>query len=102
MLATYRRGISNTGPNMTTPYERTGELVRAGELLEHLRSADSSEVSAEIRYMADRILRHYPSNMEIGYLADASQRWETILPLLDPEAVPPDIRKSYRRSLVSG
>jgi hypothetical protein len=82
---------------MTTPYERTRELVPAGELLEHLRTADSSEESANLRDEANRILRHYPSNMEIGYLSDASQRWETMLPLLNPEAVPPEIRKVYRR-----
>jgi hypothetical protein len=81
---------------MTTAYERTRALVFAGELLESLRTADSAEVSASFRDQANQILRHYPSNMEIGWIADASQRWETMMPLLDSKAVPLEIRKGYR------
>ena len=82
---------------MTTAYERTRALVFAGELLESLRTADLSEVSASLRDQANQILQHYPSAMEIGWIADASKRWETVLPLLAPNAVPAETRKGYRR-----
>lgn len=82
---------------MTTAYERTRALVFAGELLESLSAAGSAEVSVGLRDQATQILRHYPSNMEIGWIADASQHWETMMPLLDPTAVPTEIRKGYRR-----
>lgn len=88
---------SPQGIYMTTAHERTRALIFAGELLEALRTADSSAVSATLREQACHILRHYPSNMEIGWLADASTRWDTTMPLLDPEAVPKEIRKGYRR-----
>lgn len=82
---------------MTTGYERTRALIFAGELLERLRTDDSGAVSAEIRNEAHHILRHYPSVMEIGWLADASRRWDSTMPLLDPDAVPNELRKGYRR-----
>lgn len=82
---------------MTTAYERTRALVFAGELLENLRSDNSGTISSTLREQANNILRHYPSNTEIGWLADASRHWDTTMPLLDPKAVPPEIRKGYRR-----
>lgn len=82
---------------MTTGYERTRALIYAGELLEALRADSSGVVPAAVREQANHILRHYPSNMEIGWIADASRRWETMMSLLDPDAVPPEIRKGYRR-----
>jgi hypothetical protein len=82
---------------MTTPHERTRALVLAGEFLEGLLLADSADVSSSLREQAHRILRHYPSNMEIGWLADANQHSESTMRLLDPEAVPREMRKGYRR-----
>lgn len=81
---------------MTTPYERTRALVYAGNFLENLLIADPSEISPALRERARRILRHYPSNMEIGWMADASQDAHWTMQLLDPEGVPPEIRKGYR------
>jgi hypothetical protein len=82
---------------MTTPFERTRALVYAGEFLESLLLAESGDISAVLRNEAHRILRHYPSNMEIGWMADASQHTGATMQQLDPEAVPLEIRKGYRR-----
>lgn len=82
---------------MTTGYERTRASVGAGEFLEALRANSSGVVPLAIREQAGHILRHYPSNTEIGWIADASRHWQTVMPLLDPDAVPPEIRRGYRR-----
>jgi len=82
---------------MTTAYERTRALIFAGELLEAIRRDNAGTVPDSIREEAEHILRHYPSNMEIGWLSDAIQQSNTSMPLLDPNAVPKEIRKGYRR-----
>lgn len=82
---------------MTTPQERARALILAGEFLESLLVADSADVAPTLREQARHILRHYPSNMEIGWLADDNRHSGSIMPLLDPEAVPHEIRKGYRR-----
>lgn len=82
---------------MTTAFERTRALLLAGELLERLRASDPGVIPAAICNEVNGLLRHYPSAMEIGWLADASLRWGTTMLLLDPEAVPKEIRKGYRR-----
>jgi hypothetical protein len=69
----------------------------AGEFLERLLTVDTDEVSPALREEARRLLRHYPSNMELGWIADAGRHAESMMQLLDPEAVPPEIRKGYRR-----
>lgn len=81
---------------MTTPYERTRALVAAGEFLEALLNASPGTVSDSLREEARRILRHYPSNMEIGWMAEPSEHVD-LVQLLDPTAVPPVIRNGYRR-----
>lgn len=81
---------------MTTPHERTSALVAAGEFLEKLLTAGPDDVPATLREEARSILRHYPSNMEIGWMAESRQHVESIQ-LLDPTAVPPAMRKGYRR-----
>lgn len=82
---------------MTTPFERTRALVYAGEFLEALRAAEPGEISPALREQAHRILRHYPSNMEIGWMADSNEHTESTMRLLDPEGVPREIRKGYRQ-----
>lgn len=82
---------------MTTPFERTRALIYAGEFLEVLRAAGLDKVPAEVRERADHILRHYPSNMEIGWMAHACQNAASCMPVLDPSAVSPELRKGYRR-----
>jgi hypothetical protein len=78
---------------MTTPFERTKSLVWAGDFLEEIRK--STTAPSDIKEMANRILRHYPSSMEIGSMAENFKN--SIADYLDPEAVPDDIRKGYRR-----
>jgi hypothetical protein len=52
---------------VTTPIERTRNLVQAGALLKEIR-ADKSLPSL-LRNEADRLLRHYPTAAEIQMLA---------------------------------
>lgn len=52
---------------MTTPNERMRNLVQAGALLKELRADESSP--AELRNEADRLLRHYPTLVELQMLA---------------------------------
>ena len=52
---------------MTTPSERTRNLVQAGAFLKEIR-ADGS-LSANLRNEADRLLRHYPTVAELQMLA---------------------------------
>lgn len=82
---------------MTTPFERTRALVYAGEFLEELRAAGTDKMPAELRERADHLLRHYPSTMEIDWMSHAIQNSGSCMPLLDPAAVPPELRKGYRR-----
>lgn len=53
---------------MTTPIERTRNLVQAGAFLKEIR-ADGS-LPEQLRNEADRLLRHYPTAAELQMLAD--------------------------------
>ena len=53
---------------MTTPIERTRNLVQAGALLKEIRADES--LPAPLRNEADRLLRHYPTWDEIQMLAE--------------------------------
>lgn len=81
---------------MTTPFERTRALVQAGDFLEELRRAPAGAVSDELRRQVEVILRHYPSNMEIGWMAEA-RLVSDLEQHLDPAGVPREIRGGYRR-----
>ena len=61
-------GSSYQGNAMTTPTERTRNLVQAGALLKEIR-ADGS-LPALLRNEADRLLRHYPTMVDIQMLAE--------------------------------
>jgi hypothetical protein len=52
---------------MTTPTERTRNLVQAGALLKEMRADES--LPALLRGEADRLLRHYPTVAELRMLA---------------------------------
>ena len=52
---------------MTTPTERTRNLVQAGAFLKELR-ADGS-LPAQLRNEANRLLRHYPTVSDLQMLA---------------------------------
>lgn len=81
---------------MTTPHERTRALVAAGEFLETLLAAGPGEVPAILREEARHILRHYPSNREIAWMAESCQHFDP-MQLLDSTAVPTELRKGFRR-----
>lgn len=53
---------------MTTPDERTRNLLQAGAFLKELRLNET--VSEEIRNEAHRLLRHYPTVFEVMQLAE--------------------------------
>lgn len=57
---------------MTTPTERTRNLIQAGAFLKELR-ADKS-LPEQLRDEADRLLRHYPTVSEFKLLASSSSR----------------------------
>ena len=52
---------------MTTPSERTRNLVQAGALLKEIRADES--LPEELRKEANRLLRHYPTVAELQMLA---------------------------------
>lgn len=83
---------------MTTPFERTNALVAAGELLESLRTAESGAVSANIREQTRHILRHYPSNSEIGWLTPAGAAktlWLCLIRMPSPPRCAKDTAGNY-------
>lgn len=53
---------------MTTPAERTRNLVQAGAFLKEIRANES--LPALLRSEADRLLRHYPTIAELQMLAE--------------------------------
>lgn len=53
---------------MTTPDERTRNLLQAGAFLKELR--EDKAVPEEIRQEAHRLLRHYPTVFEVRALAE--------------------------------
>jgi hypothetical protein len=52
---------------MTTPIERTRNILQAGALLKEIRADES--LPANLRSEADRLLRHYPTVIELQMLA---------------------------------
>ena len=52
---------------MTTPIERTRNLVQAGAFLKELRADES--LPAQLRNEANRLLRHFPTVAELHMLA---------------------------------
>jgi len=65
---------------MTTPAERTRNLVQAGALLKEIRADES--LPALLRNEADRLLRHYPTTAELKELAESCSMLTTDL---DPD-----------------
>jgi hypothetical protein len=52
---------------MTTPYERTRNLIQAGAFLKALEEME--ELPADVRYQATRLSRHYPTVGDIRHIA---------------------------------
>jgi len=65
---------------MTTPTERTRNLVQAGAFLKEIR-ADAS-LPALLRNEADRLLRHYPT---IAELREVAASCSMLTPAFDPD-----------------
>jgi hypothetical protein len=63
---------------MTTPYERMRSVAQTREFLEQLRR--DANVPESIRYEAYRLLRHYPSNVDLSLAASALPIWWGPLP----------------------
>jgi hypothetical protein len=84
---------------MTTGTERTQALIYAGNFLEELAASKDGLDFAMLEERARHLLRHYPSNMEIGWIANAAVQSSSAImgPVLDPFAVPEEIQKGYRR-----
>ena len=57
---------------MTTPTERTRNLIQAGAFLKELRADEL--LPEHIRIEADRLLRHYPTVNEFKLLASSCSR----------------------------
>lgn len=83
---------------MTTETQRTQALMYAGDLLEEIAAAGEMDLST-LKQRAQHLLRHYPSNMEIGWIAQAASQNNDSLqgPVLDPAAIPVELQKGYRR-----
>ena len=56
---------------MTTPDERTRNILQAGAFLKELRV--NKNVPEDIRAEAQRLLRHYPTVHEVNMLAEAEK-----------------------------
>ena len=61
---------------MTTPTERTRNLVQTGALLKEMRADESLPVI--LRSEADRLLRHYPTVDDLRMLASDSSMLTTV------------------------
>jgi len=82
---------------MTTETQRTQALIYAGDFLEELAAAETGANLQVLRERAKHLLRHYPSNTEIAWIAKAAASSAVNLPpVLDPAAVPDEIRTGYR------
>lgn len=62
---------------MTTPDERTRNLLQAGAFLKELR--EDKAVPEEIRQEAHRLLRHYPTVFEVKMMAELQKHTTGIL-----------------------
>ncbi len=84
---------------MTTGAERTRALIYVGDFLEQLAASNNEVDIGELREHAKNLLRHYPSSMEIEWIASAVA-YNPQIPLgsvLDPSVVPHQIHRGYRR-----
>jgi len=84
---------------MTTGAERVLAMIHTGEFLEELAAAQSALEFQKVKARAQQLLRHYPSNMEIAWIAKATARgpYAIMGSPLDPTAVPENIQNGYRR-----
>lgn len=91
---TFRRGSA-----MTTGAQRILALIYTGGFLEELAAAKSVPDFQNIKDRAQQLLRHYPSSMEIAWVAEATAQspYAVMGSPLDPTAVPREIQKGYRR-----
>jgi len=61
---------------MTMPYERTRAVLQAREFLQELVDATTTPgVPDEVRRIAFRLLRHYPSPLHMEIAAHACPQW---------------------------
>ncbi|WP_208457074.1 BPSL0761 family protein [Burkholderia vietnamiensis] len=56
---------------MTMPDERTNAVIETWEFLQLLAASDDAASSADIREIAMRLLRHYPSDVDLDISAVA-------------------------------
>ena len=60
---------------MTMPDERTRAVMQTKEFLQLLAAAGKSEVPENIQKEARRLLRHFPSSMDLEFAASACPEW---------------------------
>ncbi|SKC93230.1 BPSL0761 family protein [Paraburkholderia hospita] len=51
---------------MTTAHERTRAVIEARKLLSALASSDDGAVPGHVRILAQRLLRHYPLDVDLS------------------------------------
>ncbi|RQZ62326.1 hypothetical protein DIE08_27715 [Burkholderia sp. Bp9004] len=56
---------------MTTPYERTKAVIDTRVLLQRLASANHLDCHCNVQSVAQRLLRHYPLNIDLEVSAAA-------------------------------
>lgn len=86
---------------MTMPAERSRTVIQAGAFLKELRA--NQYLPEEIRSEAHRLLRHYPSVLNIELVASLEPSGETIWPI-NPFGGPvdPGWWRDYRFGPVTG
>lgn len=60
---------------MTMPSERTRSVIQTRDFLQRLVAAREEGVPETVRVEAHRLLRHYPSNSELQFAAEACPDW---------------------------
>jgi hypothetical protein len=79
---------------MTIPRERTRAVVETREFLQLLASSDDATVGLDIREMAIRLLRHYPSDVDLDTSAVAlPEVWSPLADSPPIRAKPRSIRE---------
>ncbi|WP_346275223.1 BPSL0761 family protein [Burkholderia ambifaria] len=58
-------------PRMTTPYERTKAVIDTRVLLQVLASANHVDCHSNVQSVAERLLRHYPLDVDLAVSAAA-------------------------------
>ncbi len=56
---------------MTTPYERTKAVIDTRALLQMLAAANHSDCHCNVQSVAQRLLRHYPLDVDLAVSAAA-------------------------------